>query len=259
MGGASPSGGRPEAAPFARNTVAGSVRRPARPGQQLVRRHVLGQQRVNRLTIRQTGKIVRQQTGREVTQLQVQRCKLDIGGCIVPRRHQEVFQTQHRPGGIELGRPEALDAMPHAGRRQPSFRQTGIHRAVDPRMEQVAPVKDQRLVAAECGQFVRLGTGQQHDRIGQVAGVSAQLARRRDVEQGGPANDVGLHVRHAHSQPDQTPVGLDDAAQDARRHQDHGGVHGDQRLLQLRRVHRRGGNRCHGTSQDNSGVSPILW
>ena len=165
--------------------------------------------------IRQAGEVARQQGRDELPQLQVEGGELDVGGQVVARRHQEVFLPQHGAHGVELGRPDVLDAVPHACRRQLSLGQPRVEGGVDAGVEQQAPVADQRLVARPRGQLVGLRPHQQHDRLGQVAlRGDAQLVAGGQPEQGVAGDDVGLDVRHAQAEADEAAVGLDDPAQE---------------------------------------------
>jgi hypothetical protein len=188
---------------------------------------VLGQERVDPGAVGQAGEEARHQPRHELAQLQVDGRELGVGGQVVARRHQEILLTQHGAHGVELGRPDVLDAVPHPRGGQPPLRQTLVEGGVNSRVKEQTPVIDQRLVAAQGGQLVGLGPHQQHDRFGQLPRRgNAQLVAGGQAQQGVAADDVGLDVRHPQAEADEAPVGLDNTAEDARRGQTDGGIDG---------------------------------
>ena len=80
----------------------------------------------------------------------------------------------------------------------------------------------------------REGHGEQVDgRRQRLVRRQAQLAAVSDGEQGIPAEDIALAMRHLQPKAGQAAVALDDAAEDARRDQQRGRVGAAQDLLKV--------------------------
>jgi hypothetical protein len=96
---------------------------------------------------------------------------------------------------------------------------------VDAGVEEQPPVFHQRPGPAVPLEALGVGAHEQEQGIGQGAvDVGAQLAEVGDAQEGVAADDVTLAVRHLESEAGKAAVLLDDAAEDARRDEQGGGV-----------------------------------
>ena len=162
-----------------------------------------------------------------------------------------MFLAHDRPDFVEDSRPQSPDALGHGRLVQPAGRNGDMY----PRMEQKPPQDEQYLRLRFVAEGAGVGLLEQDDGFGQLAvRRQTQFGTVGDLEQGVPADDVRLVMRHAKAETRQTAVLFDDPAQDAGRYQQCGGVRPRHGGSQAGEVKGGRGDGHRGSPQD-AGVS----
>jgi hypothetical protein len=157
--------------------------------------------------------------------------------------------AQDGPRLVELGQADAADALADAVGGQLAVGHAPGQCQVDAGVEQQAGVFHQCLLPAALPQVLGVGPREQEQGIGQGGvGGQAQLVAVGDAEEGVAADDVTLAVRHLQADAGEAAVLFDDAAQDARRHEQGGGVGLAEEALEVGGRQGGHGNLVHGQS-----------
>ncbi len=147
---------------------------------------------------------------------------------------QEVFLAEYGPNFVGFGLADAADALADDGVSRGAGRQISSDGLVDAGVKEQPPVLEQRRLGRQPPQLARVRDGKQQQRFRQFAvRFEAEVGPVGDGQQRLAADDVALAVRHLQAGAGQSAVLLDDAAQDARRHEQRGRVGGGQLPFQV--------------------------
>src|SRR5581483_10726077 len=134
---------------------------------------------VDHLVIVQRREVITEQSGCKIAQLQIDGDKLAVDGALVRLGEQEVLLLQYAADLLDARRPQLAEAFAERGLRQARRGAVAFEGAVYRRVIEQAPELAQHLARRPRREAVRVGAGEQQQRLRQLlTGRQAELRQR---------------------------------------------------------------------------------